>query len=162
MCRYEVLISIPFSIYPVQSGGALRAWHIIRELSRHFRVTAFVPSHAEDVRRSILAEVPEAAGDFEVLEIPSYQRPETLVCRLWHRLQTLWFTRDWRIATNGTQYAMAGAVRARIRRRIPDIVISTNLESAYLARRIRQWTRMRCRYWISKTLKANSIDVLMQ
>jgi glycosyltransferase involved in cell wall biosynthesis len=137
--REEVLISIPFSVYPVQSGGALRAWHLLRELSRHFRVTAFVTSRADDVQRSILAEVPEATGTLEVLEIPNYERPGTLVGRLWHRLQTLWLTRDWRIATNGTQYALVDAIRRHVRSHSADIVISTNLESAPLARRIRQW-----------------------
>ena len=137
--REEVLISIPFSVYPVQSGGALRAWHLLRELSRHFRVTAFVTSRADDVQRSILAEVPEATGTLEVLEIPPYERPGTLMGRLWHRLQTLWLTRDWRIATNGTQYALVDAIRRHVRSHSADIVISTNLESAPLARRIRQW-----------------------
>ncbi|MFM7166564.1 MAG: hypothetical protein ACKO3T_15100, partial [Planctomycetaceae bacterium] len=79
--RISALDTVPFSLFPVQSGGALRSFYLLRELCRTFRVTAFVPSDAISVRQAILNEVPEA-GDLQVFEIPPYRPPQNLLGRL--------------------------------------------------------------------------------
>ena len=137
--RPGALYTVPFSIFPVQSGGALRSYYLLRELCRAFRVTAFVPSEAPSVRQAILSEVP-VASDLQVFEIPPYRQPQNLLTRLRDRWRTLQLTGDWQVSTNGVQYSLAQAVRIWLRQNSPGLVIHTNLDSLYLLRRCRQWS----------------------
>ncbi len=137
--RPGALFTVPFSIFPVQSGGALRSFYLLRELCRIFQVTAFVPADAQSVRRAILSEVPEA-GDLQVFEIPPYQQPQGLLNRSRDRLRTLRLTGDWRVSTNGVQYCLAQLLQSWLRQNSPDVIIHTNLESVYLLKRCRAWS----------------------
>lgn len=137
--RWRLLYAVPFGVFPVQSGGALRSWHLLRELCRCFRVTAFVPSACENVRESILKEVPDAQ-DLEVFDIPAYRMPRGLPGRLRDRLRTFALTGDWRIPTNGVQHSLSRVMQDWFRCNTADIIMCTNLESLYLARKCRKWS----------------------
>lgn len=137
--RPRVVITFPFSIYPVQSGGALRGFFLLREIARHFETTAIVPDSADAIREAIRAET--GSEDFEVHQIETSSERRGLVTRLSERIRMARLVGSFAVPTNAVLLAIADLMQDVVQHRKPAAVVLSNLELAPCGKLLRRLDR---------------------
>jgi glycosyltransferase involved in cell wall biosynthesis len=125
----RTVITFPFPIYPVNSGGALRGFFLLREFTRHFDTVALVVGAAEEIQTAIEKELGEESAGLRVQQIPVYSKPRTRLHRIRDRFTTFLNSGSWRVSTNSVVLGTTKLLGDVIQKHKPDAVVLTNLES---------------------------------
>lgn len=132
--RKRVLVVCPFSIYPLYSGGALRSYHLLRELARNFDTHAIVTDHAEEICYRISNELGGVNCGLTIEAVEAAGGNRTPWQRLRDRLRTAWMHRSLRVPSNSVVLAIDRVIGRKLSRLRFDAVVLTNLETSVLGR----------------------------
>jgi glycosyltransferase involved in cell wall biosynthesis len=127
--RLRVIVTFPFQIYPVNSGGAMRGYFLLREMSRHFETIALVLNFPAEIKMAIDADLGDAPKGLTVLQIPGVAGTRSLLNRIKDRLTTSWNAGSLRVPTNAVVLNTSLLLDQVVSRTRPHVVVVTNLES---------------------------------
>ena len=125
----RLIVSFPFQIYPVNSGGALRGFFLLRELARHFDTVALVVSSPNEIKSAIEYELSDELAGLSVQQIPESTGPRTLLEKIKDRLATVINAGSLRVPSNAVVLGTSLMLDRVIKAQKPDVVVLTNLES---------------------------------
>lgn len=127
--RLRVIVTFPFQIYPVISGGALRGYFLLRELARHFDTVALVVNSSNEINDAIRAELGDSLAGLSVHQIPKAAGSRSLFDRIKDRFATFANSGSLRVPTNAVVLGTSLLLDRVIKEQKPDVVVLTNLES---------------------------------
>lgn len=125
----RVIVTFPFQIYPVNSGGALRGYFLLREIARHFDTVAIVIDSADAIQNTIQNELGSDLTGISVRQLPDQPKPRGLLDRIKGRLQTVLNSHSLRVPTNSMVLSTSQMLQNIIPQHQPQAVMMTNLES---------------------------------
>ncbi|HBJ38853.1 MAG TPA: hypothetical protein DDZ51_29730 [Planctomycetaceae bacterium] len=133
-----VLAVVPWHPYPLHNGGALRAFHLIRQLGRRCSVQAIFPvsnTSSDDLVRKAFND------DVCNVNVHSFEwatQRRAFSRRIRDRWVTLRESRSLQEPTNSLTLALRDTLVESIRRDPPDVVVLSELESLLCSRQIRK------------------------
>lgn len=122
-------MTFPFQIYPVNSGGALRGYFLLRELARHFDTVAIVVNSADSIQNAIRTELGSDLTGISVQQLRDEPNPRGLLNRIKGRLQTALNSRSLNVPTNAVILSTSRLLQNVIPQHQPQAVVLTNMES---------------------------------
>lgn len=132
------LFVVPWQPYPLYCGGALRAFHLARQLGRHFDTTVVFPVEdatvLDDMERDICRDIPGL--QLVPVTIPSGTR--SFVQRLKDRWATVQASGNWKEPSNKVSLALLESVKQVASKAPPQVVILTEVETLICSRSVRQ------------------------
>jgi glycosyltransferase involved in cell wall biosynthesis len=126
----KVLIAFPFSIYPVKSGGALRGYHLLRELARFNSVEAILIDSAKEVHESITHDFGHEPHALRITTAVPGNGRRNMWCKLVDRLSTFRLSGSLRTKSNATVLAVSRTLQSNIDMSSLDIAILSTQELA--------------------------------
>src|ERR1017187_3209219 len=117
ICHYELL--------PIQGGGALRSFHLLRQLAREHEIHAIIFQREAELRRETEGyKLPDSVRVYSPIDHP---RPATLFDRLPRRwgpgLHYRWLRRSWRGPASGDVLRCHHLIRRILQEQTIDAVI---------------------------------------
>ena len=81
-------IAFPFSILPITTGGALRGYHLLRELARRYNVEAILIDNGAEVYEAIVHDLGSDLRSLKITSLDSRIINRGLIKKLADRLLT--------------------------------------------------------------------------
>lgn len=134
----KVLCIVPWHPYPLHCGGALRAFHLIRQLACRCSVQGVFPVSDTSPDRLIHEAFNDAVCDVEIKSFRWSNQPRAFTRRIRDRWVTFRESGSLREPANSLTLALRGALVESIRRNPPDVVVLSELESLLCSHQIRK------------------------
>jgi glycosyltransferase involved in cell wall biosynthesis len=125
----KILIVIPFPVYPLTSGGALRYFHLVREIARAFDVVVVVLNGEDALREKLISELPERENFINVVNVASSRASRSLWQRILDRARCILRGNSVLEPTNTASLALADQVENLLNHFSPDAAVLVELES---------------------------------
>ena len=127
----RILTICPYRLLPLRGGGALRCFHLLRQLARFHEVHAIVFQREEELRRETDGyKVPDNVRIYSPLDTPP---PRTLFDRLPRRLgpglHYRWMRRSWRGPAESTLLRCHHLLREVLARQEVDVMVFEHLST---------------------------------
>ncbi len=129
---------VPWHPYPLHSGGALRSFHLIRQLGRFTNTLAFFPSDSNYTDHEVEAALHRDGFSLGVRRVASLDSPRGFFQRLKERLETIVASGRISESVNSTALPLFRSVRSALGQVQPRIVVLTEIESLLCVRVIRR------------------------
>lgn len=136
----RILTLIPYAPLPLRSGGALRSFHLLRQLARFHEVHAIIFQGEAELRAGQDGyKVPDLVRIFSPIDRPP---PPSLFDHLPRRLgpafQYRWLRRDWRGPAEGTLLRCHHLLREVLLNHDIDVVVFEHLSTMMAAPLVRR------------------------
>lgn len=134
----KLLFVVPWHPYPLHCGGALRAFHLARQFSRHFSTQALFledPSTSSALVAQALADTGVSPTVHNVKVLKSERGLLRKLCERWVTFRA---SNKLTEPTNSVSLALLDAVQKTVSVSPPDIVVLTEIESLLCARAVRR------------------------
>lgn len=131
----RILTLIPYAPLPLRGGGALRSFHLLRQLARFHEVHAIIFQREAELRAEQGGvKVPDSVRIYSPIDCPP---PPSLFDRLPRRLgpafQYRWLRRDWRGPAEGTLLRCHHLLREVLHNHDIDVVVFEHLSTMMAA-----------------------------
>ena len=134
----KALFVIPWQPYPLYCGGALRAFHLARQLGLYFDATVIFPVEDATVLKDLERDIADGASSLKVIPVSVTNGARSLTRRLQDRWKTVRETGNWAEPSNNVSLALLQAVEASVSETKPDVVVLTEVETLICSRLIRR------------------------
>lgn len=136
--KRQLLFVVPWHPYPLHCGGALRAFHLIRQLGLRYSVQAIFPVSNTSPDRLIFDAFNDAVCDVDVHSFEWANQRRAFTRRIRDRWVTFRESRSLLEPANSLTLALRDTLVESIRRNPPDVVVFSELESLLCSCQIRK------------------------
>ena len=133
----RVVVTFPFEIFPVRSGGALRSYYLLRELARHFDTEAIVTDAAGEIQETLEEELGEDIQGLRVHQMPE-PKSSGPALRVVNRIKTVLWSGSPAVSTNAVVLDTGILLQKVVGKHLPHVAILTNLESWVCSRMLKK------------------------
>ena len=164
----HLLSLCPFRLLPIRGGGALRGFHLIRQLARFYEVHAILWQPEAELRAGAEGcRIPESVRVYSPQDQPP---PRSWFHRLPHRLgpalQYRWLRRSWRGPANSVLLNSHHLIQRILREHPIHAVVLDELDAVSCAPLVRRWApgarRVFNSYNVNHRLMAQELAALGQ
>jgi glycosyltransferase involved in cell wall biosynthesis len=134
----RVVFIIPWQPYPLYCGGALRAFHLARQMGSHFDTTVIFPIEDATTLKDFERDIAMGSVTPKIVPVAIPNGPRSLTRRIRERWTTFCTTGNWAEPSNNVSLALLQALENAISEKRPDLVVLTEIETLICSRFIRR------------------------